>query len=386
VNALRRWIGIILICFVLIFSLPTSPSNDVYYQNQIAVLAYHHIDDEAQSGVTISTRLFESQLADLKSRGYHFIDMDQFEKFFAGGSVPDNAVLVTFDDGYRSFYTNAYPILRKLHIPAINFVITKDLDEPNQTQIPSLSRDDIRTLLAAKKGMAFGCHSDALHSKSATGDPLLTNRQDGNGQKETDDQHRERIRKDTVTCIRKLRELGSDQADVYAYPFGYFDSESVDILRAAGIRYGFTTRSEMVTRDTDPMQIPRLNAGSPYVRSISVNNLILRKVAEHLHPDELVPLGKAMKQLGGTAKLLKNGEIELEYNDRIYRILTDRITVMIGPNGPDSLLLSQPVVLKDRHNYIRKQDLERLLEIRIMYNPVKDQYIKRESPAKDSNV
>jgi peptidoglycan/xylan/chitin deacetylase (PgdA/CDA1 family) len=358
----------------------------VYYQDQIAVLAYHHIDDKAQSGVTITTSLFESQLVDLKSRGYHFIDMNQFEKFFAGGSVPDNAVLVTFDDGYRSFYTNAYPILRKLRIPAINFVITKDLDEPDKTLIPSLTRDEIQTLLAAKKGMTFGCHSDALHTKTAAGDPLLTIRQDGSGQKETDDQYRERIRMDTVTCVRKLRELGSNQADVYAYPFGYFDSESVEVLHEAGIRYGFTTRSEMVTRDTDPMQIPRINAGSPYVHSISVNNLILRKVSEHLNPDELLPLAKAMKQLGGTAKLLKNGEIELEYNEKKYRILTDRFTVMIGQNGPDSLRLSQPIVLKERHNYIRKQDLVRLLGIRITYNPVKDQYMKRESPSIDSNV
>lgn len=382
-KAIRRWIGIILICFVLIFSLPTSPANDVLYQNQIAVIAYHHIDDNAQSGVTISTRLFESQLIDLKSRGYHFIDMDQFERFLAGGSIPDNAILVTFDDGYRSFYTNAYPVLRKLRIPAINFVITKDLDDPLKTTIPSLSRDDIREMKAAKKGMSFGCHSDSLHSKSATGDPLLTNRLSSSGQKETDEQYRDRIRKDTIACIRKLRELDSDQADVYAYPFGYYDKQSVDVLREAGIQYAFTTRSEMVTRDTDPMEIPRLNAGSPYVRSISVNNLILRKVAEHLNPDELIPLGKAMKQLGGTAKQLKNGEIELEYDDKTYRILRDHITVMVGP---DSLFLSQPIVLKERHNYIRKQDLERLLQISVMYNPVKDQYMKRESPSKDSNV
>jgi hypothetical protein len=109
-------------------------------------------------------------------------------------------------------------------------------------------------------------------------------------------------------------------------------------------------------------------------------------VSEHLNPDELLPLAKAMKQLGGTAKLLKNGEIELEYNEKKYRILTDRFTVMIGQNGPDSLRLSQPIVLKERHNYIRKQDLVRLLGIRITYNPVKDQYMKRESPSIDSNV
>ncbi len=41
-----------------------------------------------------------------------------------GATVPSNAVLVTFDDGYQSFYTAAYPILKSLRIPAVNFVIT----------------------------------------------------------------------------------------------------------------------------------------------------------------------------------------------------------------------------------------------------------------------
>lgn len=382
-KALWRWIGIVLICCLLLISLPTSPANEVFYQNQIAVITYHHIDDHAQSGVTITTALFESQLIDLKSRGYHFIDMNQFKRFFAGGSVPDNAILVTFDDGYQSFYTNAYPVLRKLRIPAVNFVITGDLDDPLHTNIPSLSRDEIREMEASKKGISFGCHSDALHKKTASGAPLLTNRIDRGGQTETDEQYQNRIRQDTTACIRKLRELDADAAETYAYPFGSYDKTSTGILREAGIRYAFTTRGEMVTQDTDPMQIPRLNAGSPYVRSISVNNLILRKIAEHLNPDELIPLGKAMKQLGGTARLLKNGEIELEYNNKKCRILRDRSTVTVGP---DSFFLTQPIVMKERHNYIRIQDLQRLLGISITYNPVKDQYMKRDSPSRDSNV
>lgn len=370
-----RWIGIGLICAALAFTLPTSSASDIWYEDQIAVITYHHIDDEVKGGVTISRALFESQLVDLKSRGYRFITLKQFERFFEGGKVPPNAVFVTFDDGYESFYTQAYPILRKLDIPAVNFVITKDLEAPQRSHVPSLSREEIQEILAANRGKTFGCHSDALHTKTAKGNPLLTGRLESGGQLETDEQYRLRIQEDTKACMRKLKELGSDAFDIYAYPFGFYDSESVPILQSAGIRYAFTTHSDMVTRKTAPMEIPRLNAGSPYVRSVSLNNLILRKLAERLPPDELIPIGRALKHLGGTAQLMKNEEIEIVYQNERYRILQDRRTVM---KGADSYHLSQPVVMQEKRNYIRKDDLERILGITIMYNPVKESYMKHE--------
>jgi peptidoglycan/xylan/chitin deacetylase (PgdA/CDA1 family) len=369
VKAFWRWLGIAFICVVLATSLPTSTINDVWYEDQIAVITYHHIDDHAEGGVTISGKLFETQLLDLKSRGYQFITLEQFERFFAGGKVPPNAVLVTFDDGYQSFYTKAYPILLKLGIPAVNFVITKDLEDPLHTTIPSLSRDDIRQMLGAKSGMQFGCHSDSLHAKTSSGAPLLTGRLGIGPQAETDEQFRARVVSDTKLCIQKLKELGSDAADVYAYPFGYYDASSVQMLKSAGIRFAFTTNSDMVTRKTPPMEIPRLNAGSPYMHAVSLNNLILRKIAQNLPPGELIPLGPAMKQLGGSAQQLKNGEIEIDFRNATFRILQDRRTVM---KGADSYFLMQPVFIRDNRNYIRKDDLENILGIPITYSPGKD--------------
>jgi peptidoglycan/xylan/chitin deacetylase (PgdA/CDA1 family) len=372
VKAFWRWIGIAFICAVLTTSLPTSTINDIWYEDQIAVITYHHIDDHAESGVTISRALFESQLLDLKRRGYQFITLEQFERFFAGGKVPPNAVLVTFDDGYQSFYTNAYPILRKLSIPAVNFVITKDLEDPLHTTIPSLSRDDIRRMVDAKSGMQFGCHSDSLHAKTSNGTPMLTGRLGIGLQVETDEQFRARIVSDTKLCVQKLKELGSDAADVYAYPFGFYDASSVQLLQSAGIRFAFTTNSDMVTRKTPPMEIPRLNAGSPYMHSVSLNNLILRKVAQNLPPGELIPLGPVMKQLGGTAQQLKNGEIDIGFRNETFRILQDRRTVM---KGADSYYLIQPVFIREKRNYIRKDDLEQILGIPITYDQVKDSNI-----------
>ncbi|WP_246308985.1 polysaccharide deacetylase family protein [Paenibacillus alginolyticus] len=260
-------------------------ANDVVYSNEVVVLVYHHIDDQVQGSVTISTTLFEKQLEAMQRKGYHFISMDEFKSFKSEGTaIPDNAVLVTFDDGYKSFYTNAFPILKKMKIPAVNFVITKDMDNPGGTLLPSLSREEIKKMRKEFAGIDFQCHSDALHAMN-NGKPLLSNKITQNGITETDDEFKQRILNDTRTGLAKLIEVnGSKSVDSYAYPFGSYDDHTIAYLQEAGVKFAFTTKSGITMKDTDPMQIPRINAGSPFIRPHSINNLIKQAKRHQIQP------------------------------------------------------------------------------------------------------
>ncbi|MDQ0915647.1 polysaccharide deacetylase family protein [Paenibacillus sp. V4I5] len=260
-------------------------ANDVIYSNEVVVLVYHHIDDQVQGSVTISTKLFEKQLEAMQRKGYHFISMDEFKSFKSEGTaIHDNAILVTFDDGYKSFYTNAFPILKKMRIPAVNFVITKDLDNPAGTLLPSLSREEIRKMRKEYAGIDFQCHSDGLHAMS-NGKPLLTNKITQNGVTETDDEFKVRVLNDSRTGLSKLIELnGSKTVDSYAYPFGSYDDQTITYLQEVGVKFAFTTKSGITTKETDPMQIPRINAGSPFIRAHSINNLIKQAKRHQIHP------------------------------------------------------------------------------------------------------
>ncbi|MCZ8517454.1 polysaccharide deacetylase family protein [Paenibacillus filicis] len=255
-----------------------SQNNKIWYSDRVAVIAYHHIDDQIQGDVTITTARFRDQLTDLLQRGYHFISLQQFRAYMAGGPVPPNAVLVTFDDGYRSFYTNAYPVLKELNIPATNFVITKDLANPLASRIPSLSREEIRQMTGETKGIDVQCHTDNLHDVGPDGGALFTTPQKIGGRMETEAEFERRIVEDTKMCRAKLAELYPGPEDAFAYPFGIYDQHSASLLQQAGIRYAFTTVSGLTSRSTDPMQIPRINAGSPFVQANSLNNLIIRKL------------------------------------------------------------------------------------------------------------
>lgn len=270
------WVSLLIVLIVFINFYPSFVrAKDVIYTDEVVVLVYHHIDDQVQGSVTISTKLFERQLEAMQRKGYQFITMDQFKSFMSEGTmVPDNAVLVTFDDGYKSFYTNAFPILKKMRVPAVNFVITKDLDNPDGTPLPSLTREEIIKMRKEFAGIDFQGHSDGLHAMQ-NGKPMLTNKMTTNGITETDDEFKQRVHKDALTCFSKLRELnGSKSVDSYAYPFGSYDEVAIRNLQEAGVKYAFTTKAGIVSVRTDPMQIPRINAGSPFIRVHSINNLI----------------------------------------------------------------------------------------------------------------
>lgn len=257
------------------FSPILASAKDVYYSNEVAVLVYHHIDEFEQSSVTITPRLFERQLVSLQRKGFHFITLDQFKDFKTKGKpIPDNALLITFDDGYESFYTHAFPILKRLEIPAVNFVITKDLDDPKRPKLASLSKDEIKQMRSEDPNIEFQGHSDELHAMK-DGKPMLSNKLILNGKLETEVEFKSRVVQDTRKCMAKLKELNaSKNVDSYAYPYGSYDDTTISYLHEAGIQYAFTTKAGLASEWTDSMQIPRINGGSPFVRPHSISNLI----------------------------------------------------------------------------------------------------------------
>lgn len=90
----------------------------------IKVLAYHRINnnDFDPLGMNIRVKSFEKQMRFIK-RHYKLISLQQaVELLRSHQSIPDNTIVVTFDDGYKDNYINAYPILKKYNIPADIFL------------------------------------------------------------------------------------------------------------------------------------------------------------------------------------------------------------------------------------------------------------------------
>ncbi|MFE5318828.1 polysaccharide deacetylase family protein [Paenibacillus sp. NPDC056579] len=361
---------------VILPSLQAAKTN-VLYKDQVAVIMYHHVDDDAKSGGTITTKLFEDQLTYLKSKGYQFITLRQFKDFMQGASVPHNAVLVTFDDGYESFYINAYPILKSMRIPAVNFVITNDLENPLASYIPSLSRDEIVEMTSDTNFIDAQCHTNNFHYKLPDGSPALIGRMVTNGKKETDEEYKQRVIGDTQACVAKLSELYPEPIDSYAYPFGYFDARAIDYVGQGGMKYAFTIVPEMATRDIDPMQIPRINAGNSMITPEVLHNSILRRIVAASNPSAEVPLAETLSQLGGKATV-SGGAVTILYGSAQWQ---GKVNGAGLTNGTATVTLQKPLYTKNNKVLIGIKDLETVIGAQIVYNPTVQSYAVRQSPA-----
>lgn len=92
----------------------------------VNVLTFHHIHEQKDS-LSITPALFEKLLLELK-KSYNFISYIDFTEILLAKKTPKkNSVLLSIDDGYLDNYIYAYPILKKLNIPAVIFLITDNV-------------------------------------------------------------------------------------------------------------------------------------------------------------------------------------------------------------------------------------------------------------------
>ncbi|WP_127496188.1 polysaccharide deacetylase family protein [Paenibacillus glycanilyticus] len=240
------------------WTLENPGTNGIYYSDKVAVLMYHDLSDKtvkktnnAEAESAISLDLFKEQMELLKADGFHVISIDQYADFIANkGNVPDNAVLLTFDDGYESFYTKAFPVLKQHNYPAVNFVIVSgadNADKPKQVGRPKMTWTQMREM--QKSGMSFYNHTYDSHKYGvmrADGltKPVLTRHQYLKKEQrvETDEEYHTRVKTDLEKAEQHLKaELGNTKG-IIAFPYGAYNAEVLDILKEVGISLSFTVK------------------------------------------------------------------------------------------------------------------------------------------------
>ncbi len=103
-----------------------------YAQNfRVPILMYHYIagnpnpKDLARNSLSVPPDKFEAQMTYLSQNGYTPVSLDTLYGIFNNQtSAPAKPIVLTFDDGYIDFYTNAYPILRRFGFHAVSFIPT----------------------------------------------------------------------------------------------------------------------------------------------------------------------------------------------------------------------------------------------------------------------
>jgi len=245
---------------------PNAVLKGVYYKDKVLVLMYHEISDNPKIKSIISPELFKSQLEAIVNQGFNVISMDDYMAFMLDRKpVPNNAVLLTFDDGYESFYTEVYPILKKMRLTATNFIIVSSIDNPKHIGRPKLSWEQMKEMKAG--GMSFFNHTFDSHQYgpyNAKGDmkPVMSKRLYLKALKriETKEEFTLRVTKDLALSERTLRQNLGNTYGVLAFPYGAYRPEVIQVAKQTDIPIMFTVNAGINTR-ADRIGY-RVNAGN----------------------------------------------------------------------------------------------------------------------------
>jgi peptidoglycan/xylan/chitin deacetylase (PgdA/CDA1 family) len=188
----------------------------------IPILCYHRFGPRP-SQLAVTPAAFEAQMDYLARNGYHVLPMSRVQGFLERGEpVPRKTVVLTIDDGYRSTYEVAFPILRKYGFPATVFLYSDFVGAPDALTWPQM-----------KEMEASGLVSIQPHSKTHAN---LTMRLSG----ESDAKYRDRIRAEVDVPIRTIQDRLAVPSLTYAFPYGDVNESVVELLKKQGVREGVT--------------------------------------------------------------------------------------------------------------------------------------------------
>ncbi len=215
--------------------LPNPPSDgqaNVPKAQTVPILYYHSVMQETGNELRMPPEQFEAQMAYLHDKGYQSISLDQlYQATYAGGALPENPFVITFDDGYVDNYTNAFPILSKYGFTATVFMVTSYINGEG-----FLSLTQLKELVT--NGWEIEGHT--------TSHPHLT-------------------KLDVSAVLGELqlskelleKELGL-VVDFFAYPYGDFNATVVQALKDTGYLMAVTTERGWADVSTDAWQVERV--------------------------------------------------------------------------------------------------------------------------------
>jgi len=222
----------------------------------LVVLAYHEIADPELAAIpdyAVRPADFAAQLEWLVGNGYHFVSVDQVLAAMAGRqALPAHPVLLSFDDGYRSVWTGAFPVLRHLHAPAVVALVGRWLEPRSGLEAfgdgqikreQLLSWDELRAM--QRSGLVeVASHTWDLHH-GIPGNPqgnsmpaTTTRRWDPGAGYEGETAYRRRLASDLERNSALLqRELGR-RPRVVVWPYGRYNTTAAAVAAAAGMPVG----------------------------------------------------------------------------------------------------------------------------------------------------
>lgn len=214
------------------------------YENKIPILTYHSIDNSG-SVISTSPEKFRSQMQYLNDSSCNVISLEEIVSCIRENrSFPPKSVAITFDDGFKNNYDIAYPVLKEYGFSAIIFLVTGYCGRNNRWQgqppeIPELDLlqwNEIKEM--ANNGIDFGAHT--VNHPNLLGLTL------------------DQAEKEIVDSKNILEEQLGQEIHFFAYPYGDFNSNIVDIVNQF-FDGACSTKLAIANNESNPFMLERVD-------------------------------------------------------------------------------------------------------------------------------
>ena len=248
--------------FIFITNSNSQDNNSKYYSNDNGVLSlmYHRFNENKYPSTNIRMDIFVEQMNMISNQGYEFYDpknfIDQFNK-----TKDKKKILLTIDDGFKSFYNEAWPYLKKNKIPFILFVSTEPVGKNGY-----MTWDEIKEIDKSKIGF-IGHHSH-------THEYLI-------------DMTENEFIKDIETASKIFNEKLGHVPSIFSYPFGEYSLYMKDYI-SKNFKIAFGQHSGVIDINKDKFELPRFPINEKYGEIERFKSLINYSPLEYksLKPEE----------------------------------------------------------------------------------------------------
>lgn len=205
------------------------------------VFIYHHFGDDRYPTTNVDLEKFNRQMSYLQENGYKVVPLAELvAQLKSKKPLESKTVAITIDDGYRTIYTNAWPILKKYKYPFTVFLYAEGIEKGYKNY---LTWEQVKEMRLA--GVDFQDHSYS-HNR-------LADWPKGMSEKE----YRQWIHTDLVHSVTVLKEKLGKNPVFFALPYGEYNRLVMEEARAIGYEAIFTQNPGSVSDQTDVYAIPR---------------------------------------------------------------------------------------------------------------------------------
>jgi peptidoglycan/xylan/chitin deacetylase (PgdA/CDA1 family) len=222
---------------------------------KIPVLTYHkiiaegdlskdiHYDEGNLQDTIVTLEQFKEQMNFLHDNNFVTLTLKEFKAFMDKEiEVPKKSLLITFDDGWKDNFANAYPVLDEYGFKATIFLITDTIESVHKKYIPGSSQYlSSRDIVDGNNVFSYSSHTHSFHERDEKGNAFLVSKD------------KESIMNDIQISIDII---GDNTA--FAYPYGAYDEETIKVLEQLEVPMAFTLIDNgMVHPDDNRFELSR---------------------------------------------------------------------------------------------------------------------------------